>query len=197
MRKQNNKMDVVFILDKSGSMYGSEADTIGGYNSYIEENINENSSVTTVLFDNQIKYLSENVDIKDVRKLTLEDYRVGGCTALYDAIGEVITKLDKKKSKKALIIITTDGYENASIKYTSHLIKEMIKEHENYKFLYVGADIDSYAEGSKIGISEDCIANYEKTSDGIGKVFKAVSKASRSYACADYIETNWKEELEK
>lgn len=191
------KMDVVFILDKSGSMHGSEADTIGGFNSYIEENKDENTSVTTVMFDNVVTFVNKREDIKNIRKLTMKDYMVGGCTALYDAIGESIKYLDDIKSKKALVIITTDGYENASTKYTNSLIKEMINDHKKYKFLYLGADIDSYAESSKIGISDECVCNYEKSSEGVSKMFKALGKATKYYACEDYIKNNWKEDLEK
>ena len=112
--KKNKKLDIVFLLDRSGSMSGVENDTIGGYNSYIEKQKGNNVYVTTVLFDNEYQILNERKHIKEIERLTRKEYFVRGTTALYDAIGKTIKRLDEVKTDKVLFVITTDGYENAS-----------------------------------------------------------------------------------
>ena len=196
MKKKTNEMDVVFILDRSGSMHGSESDTIGGFNSYIEKNRNNNYKITTVLFDNEYELLYEGVNIKDVKKLTNKEYYTRGSTALLDAIGRSINYMDQKESKKALFIITTDGYENSSREFSKDKIKKMIKKHTNYEFMYIGADIDSYDEGASLGIKKTNISNYVKDKKGIGMLFDAVGCASRKFMMDEEIDTSWKEELE-
>lgn len=191
------KMDVVFILDRSGSMYGSEKDTIGGFNNYIKKNKNMDYKVTTILFDDKYEMLYERLDINRVKKITEEDYYVRGCTALLDALGKSITYMDNKKSEKALFIITTDGLENASKEYTKEKIKKMIKTHKNYEFMYIGADIDSYQEGESIGIKRTNISNYKKTSKGINKMYDAISCASMSFMENEELDSSWKNDLEK
>ena len=178
--KKNIELDIVFILDKSGSMLGSEKDTIGGYNSFLskERKNNTNSKVTTVLFDTNYKKLYDRVNISNVKKLTEEEYYVGGCTALYDAIGKTITDLDRKHPKKVLFVITTDGLENASREFSKGNIKKLIETHKNYEFIFLGAGIDSYSEGESLGIRRDNISNYSKSKKGISNMFKAVGKAS-------------------
>ena len=197
MKKKNeNEMDVVFILDRSGSMHGSEDDTIGGFNSYIKKNKKNNYRITTVLFDNLYELLYDGVNIKDVKNLTREEYYTRGSTALLDAIGRTINYMDDKKSKKALFIITTDGYENSSREYTKNNIKKLIQSHKNYEFMYIGADIDSYNEGDSLGIRKENISNYVKNKKGIGMLFDAVSCASEKYMCNAKLDGSWKEELE-
>lgn len=196
-KKNNNEMDVVFILDRSGSMSGSEDDTIGGYNSYINKNKDYNYKVTTILFNDKYQMLYERVDIKDVKKLTDKEYFTNGSTALLDAIGRSINYIDSKKSKKALFIITTDGYENASVEFTKEKIKSMIESHSNYEFMYIGADIDSYNEGMQIGIKKSNISNYVKDKKGIGMLFDAVGKASKCVMMESVVDTSWKEDLEE
>ncbi len=197
MKKKNEiGMDVIFILDRSGSMHGSEDDTIGGFNSYIEKNKKNNYMITTVLFDNQYELLYERVPIKDVKKLTRKEYYTRGSTALLDAIGRSINYIDDKKSKKALFIITTDGYENSSREYTKEDIKKLIKKHKNYEFLYIGADIDSYNEGELLGIRKENISNYVKDKKGIGMLFDAVGCVSKKVMMNEELDTSWKEELE-
>ena len=158
------KMDVVFLLDRSGSMYDSVCDTIGGFNSYLDSlKDKDDIKVTTILFDNEYEVLYERKSIKSVEKLTTKDYYVRGSTALYDAIGLTISNLESKiKNSKVLFIITTDGYENSSKEYNKEKIKNMIEKHSNWEFIYMGANIDSYKEGANIGIRCDNIANYEK-----------------------------------
>ena len=193
--KKVKDLDVVFILDKSGSMHGSEEDTIGGYNKYLSDNRKSNVKVTTVLFDDNYQLLHYRKDINDIKDLTKADYQVGGCTALYDAIGITINKLDKDTKNKVLFIITTDGLENASKEYNKGSINKLIKEHNNWEFIYLGANIDSYSEGASIGISEDNIANYEKSSKGISKMFKSLSTLSDTMINDESITSDWKKEL--
>lgn len=193
--KKVKELDVVFILDKSGSMHGSEDDTIGGYNKYLSDNRKSNVKVTTVLFDDNYQLLHYRKDINDIKDLTKADYQVGGCTALYDAIGITINKLDKDTKNKVLFIITTDGLENASKEYNKGSINKLIKKHNNWEFIYLGANIDSYSEGTSIGISEDNIANYEKSSKGISKMFKSLSTLSDTMINDESITSDWKKEL--
>ena len=195
-KKKNEEMDVVFILDRSGSMSGSETDTIGGYNSYIKKNKKYNYLGTTVLFDNQSELLYEGLPISEVSPLTDKEYYTRGSTALLDAIGRSISYMDNKKSKKALFIITTDGYENSSREYTKDKIRKLIKNHKNYEFMYIGADIDSYDEGASIGIKKENISNYVKDKKGINILFDAVGCASKKFMCDESLDSSWKEDLE-
>ena len=191
------KMDIVFLLDRSGSMGGTETDTIGGFNSYISKNKNNKfeTNVTTILFDDQYEVLHDRVNIKDVKELTNKDYYVRGSTALLDAIGKTINTLDSKDTDKVLFVITTDGYENSSREYDNKKIKKLIKKHDNWEFMYIGADIDSYAAGGNIGISKKNIVNYKKDRKGVGLMFDAVGKFACSYAC-DEETSSWKEDLD-
>lgn len=192
----NNEMDIVFLLDRSGSMRGVEDDTIGGYNSYIEEQRKNNVNVTTILFDDKYEVLTDRENIKFVDELTRDDYYVRGSTALLDAIGKSIEYMDRCRSKKAMFVITTDGYENASRKYTKEKIRKMIKKHDNYEFIYIGADIDSYSEASSLGISRDNTANYKKDRRGISKLFKAISNVSDMFYEEEELDVCWKKELD-
>ena len=198
MKKNNvEEMDIVFLLDRSGSMSGVEDDTIGGYNSYLNEQKNNNVRVTTILFDDKYEMINERTPIKKVNKLTRDDYYVRGSTALLDAIGKSINYIDSKKSKKTLFVITTDGYENASREYSKDKIKSMIKKHDNYEFIYIGADIDSYSEGASLGISKKNISSYKKDRKGISTLFKSVGCASKCYMENSCLDTSWKEDLDK
>ncbi len=198
--KKNKEIDIVFLLDRSGSMSTCVKDTIGGYNSYLNKQNakNHNSKITTVLFDNEYEVLHNRVDIKNVKELTEKEYYVRGCTALLDAIGTTITNLDKVvKDNKVLFVITTDGLENASKDYNKEQIKELIEGHSNWEFLYIGADIDSYTEGTSLGISENNIANYRKTKKGTKNLFDSIDYATNMlYECSN-INSNWKSFLNR
>ncbi len=199
MSKNNkkNEMDVVLLLDRSGSMSGIEEDTIGGYNSYIEKQRNNNVKVTTVLFDNMYEMINNRKSIKDVEKLDNKTYYVRGCTALMDAIGKTIKFMEQQNPKKVIFIITTDGLENASKEYNKKQIKEMIMGHKNWEFMYIGADIDSYNEGMDIGIRQSNISNYKKNKAGVSKLFNALGKASCTLYESDEIAFDWKNDLEE
>lgn len=194
--KKNEEMDIVFLLDRSGSMQNVCEDTIGGYNSYIKEQKGKNVKVTTVLFDDKYEILGDRVNVDEVKELNNKTYFVRGCTALLDAIGKTIKKVDVENPNKVIFIITTDGLENASKIYSKEEIKEMIEGHSNWEFMYIGANIDSYQEGSGIGIKLDNISNYETSSKGVSKMFKALGKASEEFYSENKINTKWKSELE-
>ncbi len=196
MKKNMKEMDIVFLLDRSGSMSGMEEDTIGGYNSYLKEQRKNNVRVTTVLFDDQYELLHERENIKNVHNLTRKEYYVRGCTALLDAIGKTINLMDNKNTGKTIFIITTDGLENASSEYTKDKIKNLIKKHKDWEFMYIGADIDSYKEGETIGIKKSNIANYSKSKKGMQKLFSSIGKASSSFYECECISNDWKDELE-
>lgn len=196
MKKKKTK-DIVFLLDRSGSMYSFTNDTIGGYNSYLEkERKNSNSKITTVLFDDDYEVLHDRINILNVKNITNKEYYTRGCTALYDAIGKSIVSLDNKKTDKVLFVITTDGLENASVEYNKDSVKALIEEHDNWEFIYIGANIDSYAEGSKIGIKRENIANRSNSREGISKMFGAVALASEMYEEVETIDLSWKKDLD-
>ena len=176
---QSHGLDLIFLIDRSGSMYGSEADTIGGFNSFIEKERKKelDTNVTTVLFDDKYEVLYKRKSINDVEKLTEKEYFVRGTTALLDAIGKTITSLDKEVSSKVLFVIMTDGMENASVEFSKSQIKNMIDNHK-WEFIFLGADIDSYSEAGSIGIAKSRIANYEKSVDGIDRVYSSISLIS-------------------
>ena len=196
MRKIKENIDIVFLLDRSGSIRGTESDSIVGYNSYIKDFKDKTARITTVLFDDKYEMITKREFLNSVPELTNEKYFVRGSTALLDAIGDTIKYMESEKAKKVIFIITTDGYENASLKYNKSQIKEMIEGHKDWEFMYIGADIDSYGEGMSLGIRQDNIANYEKSEKGISRMFRAMSMASESYCENASIKETWKSELE-
>ena len=193
------RLDVVFILDNSGSMSGSEENTITSYNEYLERERNKKYDVkiTTVLFNDHYKFLHKRNSINSVDYLTCEDYYVGGCTALYDALGTTINYIDSCNTDKVLFIIITDGYENASREYNKSRIRRLINKHRDWEFIYIGADIDSYATGGDIGIKRDNIANYKKDKRGTHILFNAVASFEEGMMGEACCERNWKEELDE
>lgn len=198
--KTKKEMDVVFLLDRSGSMAGLEQDTIGGYNSYLEKQRKNkmNTKVTTVLFDNKYELLHNRVPIQEVKDITDKEYYVRGCTALLDAIGITITNLDRRvKDNKVLFVITTDGLENASREYNKAKIKQLIEKHPNWEFLYIGANIDSYSEGTSLGISKKNISNYSKNKKSTAALFDCIGEACMCLYEDKELSSTWKAKLEK
>lgn len=198
MKNLENEMDIIFLLDKSGSMYGSEKDTIGGFNSIIKEQKSDEvqAKVTTILFDHEYEMLYKRKDLFDVDELTEKEYQVRGSTALLDAIGRTIITMKKEISGKVLFVITTDGRENSSVEFTKTQIKNLITN-SNWEFLYLGADIDSYGEAAGIGINQEHVANYRKTAEGINEMYNCVSKATTMLYEKNEIDLSWKEDLEE
>ena len=198
MKNLENEMDIIFLLDKSGSMYGSEKDTIGGFNSIIKEQKSDEvqAKVTTILFDHEYEMLYKRKDLFDVDELTEKEYQVRGSTALLDAIGRTIITMQKEISGKVLFVITTDGRENSSVEFTKTQIKNLITN-SNWEFLYLGADIDSYGEAAGIGINQEHVANYRKTADGINEMYNSISKATTMLYEKNEIDLSWKEDLEE
>lgn len=191
-------LDVVFVLDKSGSMSGSEDSTISSFNEYLEKEKKNNykTRITTILFSDDYSYLYKGADVSKVSPLTRDDYFVGGCTALYDAIGSSINYIDRCDTDKVLFIIITDGYENASKEFDKEKIRRMIKDHSNYEFVYIGADIDSYSSGGSIGIKSANIANFKKDRKGTSLLFKSVGDFESSMM-EDSVSSSWKKDLDE
>ena len=196
--KKEKKLDVVFILDKSGSMGGQEENTISSFNEYLEkEKKNKyDTYITTVLFSDKYNVIHDRIPVSKVKKLTNKEYYVGGCTALLDALGNTIHSMEEKDTDKVLFIIITDGYENASREYTKDQIKKLVKKNKDYEFIYVGADIDSYEAGSQIGIKKDNIANFKKDRKGTATLFNAVGCFEKCMM-ADAMSASWKQELDE
>ncbi|WP_296881047.1 vWA domain-containing protein [uncultured Methanobrevibacter sp.] len=198
-RPFDEKLDLIFLIDRSGSMYNSVEDTIGGFNSFIEKERAKklDTKVTVVLFDDEYEVLYKRKTIDEVEKLTSDEYYVRGTTALLDAIGKTITSLDREIENKALFVIMTDGKENASIEFSKSQIKNMINNHK-WEFLFIGADIDSYSEANGIGIRKSRAAHYKKTKNGVNDLFSSVENASlymRSDRSLD--DGEWKKDLKK
>lgn len=196
---QDQNVDLIFLIDRSGSMYGSEKDTMGGFNSFIEKERKKefNTTVTTILFDHEYEILYKRTPITDVKELTSEEYYVRGSTALLDAIGKTITTLDKEIDNKVLFVIMTDGMENSSIEFSKTQVSNMIKNHD-WEFIFIGADIDSYAEAGHIGIKRTHVANYEKSSRGVERAFLSMERATDCLRFNRKLnDAKWKRDLEE
>lgn len=158
-------VEIVFIVDRSGSMQGSESDTIGGYNAFLaRQRAQEGAArVTTVLFDNHYELLHDAVELPLVRDITEQDYFVRGTTALYDALGRTIEKV-RARSSRAIFVIITDGLENASQQYTPDHVRELVGERQaaGWEFFYLGADLTNFADADRIGIRPDRRASIDK-----------------------------------
>ena len=187
---KNNVTELVFILDRSGSMAGFEADTVGGFNSTIERQRAQEGScyVSTVLFDNESEVIHDRADIGKIRPMTKKDYRVGGCTALLDAIGGAIHHIGNVHKyarpedvpAHTVFVITTDGMENASHRYSSAEIKKKIqrqREKYGWEFIFLAANIDAVETAESIGIRRERAANYRQTKEGVSKSYFAMSEA--------------------
>ena len=194
--------EIIYILDRSGSMSGLEADTIGGFNSMMEKQkkTGEKAIVSTVLFDDECEVIHDRVPIEKIEKMTDEQYFVRGCTALLDAVGGAIHHIknihkyarEEDRPEKTIVVITTDGMENASRKYSREKIARMIKKQQNkygWEFIFIGANIDAYAEAQKYGIRKDRAVNYVCDGIGTASVFAGVTRAVCSVMKSESAET--------
>ena len=202
--------ELVFILDRSGSMAGLEKDTIGGFNAMLEKQRKEpgDAVVSTVLFDNQAEVIHDRVALADVPNLTDREYYVRGCTALLDAVGGAIHHIGNVHKyarredvpEKTLFIITTDGMENASRRYTYDKVKAMIehqREKYGWEFLFLGANIDAAREAARFGIRADRAANYHADHIGTEVIYEAVSEAvCQVRNCAAPLSADWKRKID-
>lgn len=209
MKNTNNITELVFILDRSGSMGGLESDTIGGFNSLVEKQKKQDGEcyVTTVLFDNFIEKIHDRVKLSEVERLTEEDYYVRGCTALVDAIGTSVKHIENihryiRKSdvpEHTMFVIITDGMENASREFTGDKVREMIenhKENDGWEFLFIGANIDAVKTAKGFGISEDRAVNYHADKKGTGVVYRAMEKAIGCVRASAPLKKSWCEEID-
>ena len=208
---KKNLTEMVFILDRSGSMSGLEGDTIGGFNSLVEKQKQQRGKclVTTVLFDSRVVTLHDRVELQDLRPMTREDYCVGGCTALLDALGGTIRHIanihryarTEDVPARTSFVIMTDGLENASRCFGSDEVKRMIrheKEKYGWEFLFLAANIDAVETAERIGIQRDRAVNYHQDELGVRAAYKAVSDAvSARRACAEPLSADWSEEVDR
>ena len=201
--------ELVFILDRSGSMSGLEDDTIGGFNGMLDKQKRQEgeANVTTVLFDDRYDVIHDRFPIQAVRPLTREEYYVRGCTALLDAVGKTIHKMgtiqkylpEEMRAEKVIFTITTDGKENASREYGYDQIRRMIerqKESYGWEFLFLGANIDAIAEAGKLGIAAERAVRYENDSAGVQENYDALELAigeMRSAPSMSSVGAGWKE----
>lgn len=207
---KNNVTELVFILDRSGSMSGLESDTVGGFNAMIEKQKKQNELcyVSTVLFDDVSEVLYDRVKLGDVQKMTEEQYYVRGCTALMDAIGGAIHHIgnihkyirDEDVPAHTMFVIMTDGMENASRRYSSEQVKMMIerqKEKYGWEFLFIGANIDAVETAARYGINAERAVNYHADREGTQVVYQSVAKAVCHVRANKTLQADWSAEIDK
>ena len=201
--------ELVFILDRSGSMQGLEEDTIGGFNSMLEKQKREpgEAFVSTILFDDRAEVLHDRIPIREVAPITGRDYWVRGCTALLDAIGGAIHHIgnihkharEEDVPEHTLFVITTDGMENASRRYDSETVKKMIERQKakyGWEFLFLGANIDAVETASRFGIGADRSVNYHSDHQGTQLNYEVLSEAVSTVRCSAALGTEWKKRID-
>jgi len=211
---EDNKMqkeltELVFILDKSGSMSGLEDDTIGGFNAMLAKQQKEagQAIVTTVLFDDKYELLHDRININGIRPITDKEYCIGGSTALLDAVGKTIDKIgnaqkytsEDQRAGKVVFVITTDGMENASLEYSYDKIRQMIEHQKaryDWEFIFLGANIDAISTAAKFGIYADRAANYHADAQGTSLNYSVVSSAVSEIRAYKSLNENWKEKID-
>ena len=208
---KKNLTELVFILDRSGSMAGLEQDTIGGFNAMMEKQKRElgETLVSTVLFDQDTQVIHDRVPLEELRPLTEEEYYVRGCTALLDAVGGAIHHIgnvhkyarEEDVPEKTLFVITTDGMENASRRYDYDRVKAMIRrqqERYGWEFLFLGANIDAAQEAGRFGIRPECAADYHADSRGTRVIYESLAQAvCQVRSCAAPLRADWKKEIDR
>lgn len=205
---KENLTELVFILDKSGSMHGLEADTIGGFNSLIEKQKKEDGKalVTTVLFDDKTEVIHDRVDLEYIRNMSSEQYVTGGTTALLDAVGGAVSHIRKIHKyirpedvpAKTLFIITTDGMENASRRYTYDKVKKLIKhqnEKHGWEFIFLGANIDAAETAVSMGISRDRAADYISDREGTALNYSVISEVTSAIRSGIGVAPGWNKSI--
>jgi len=205
---KNGITELVFILDRSGSMAGLESDTIGGFDAMIEKQKKQDGEcyVSTVLFDNYSEVLHDRVKLADIKPMTDNEYTVRGCTALIDAIGGAIHHIGNVHKyarcedvpEHTVFVITTDGMENASHKYSSEQVKMMIerqKERYGWEFLFIGANIDAVETAAKYGIDRERAVNYNADKEGTHILYASVSKVVENVRANKCVDKDWSKEL--
>ena len=206
---KKNLTELVFILDRSGSMAGLEGDTIGGFNAMLQKQRGEpgEALISTVLFDNKTEVIHDRVPLDRVSALTEKEYFVRGCTALLDAVGGAIHHIgnvhkyarEEDRPEKTLFVITTDGMENASRRYTYDKVRAMIerqREKYGWEFLFLGANIDAAREAARFGIRSDCAADYHSDSVGTEVIYEAVSEAVCQVRRSAPLAADWKQNID-
>lgn len=210
MERKNNITELVFILDRSGSMAGLEADTIGGFNAMIEKQRKEDGEcyVSTILFDNVSEVLHDRVKLSEIKPMTEEEYSARGCTALIDSLGDAIHHIGnihkyarpEDVPAHTMFIITTDGMENASRRYTSDQVKKMIQRQKTrcgWEFLFIGANIDAVETAARYGIDKDRAVNYNADKQGTQIVYESVAKAVCHVRNCEVLSKDWSAEIDK
>ena len=201
--------ELVFILDRSGSMSGLESDTIGGYNAMLRKQAEADGEVvlTTVLFDDAFELLHDRINLKAIMPMTDRDYFVRGSTALLDAVGKSIQKivnvqkgtLEDERPEKTIFVITTDGLENASREYSYEKIRTLIehqREKEGWEFIFLGANIDAVSEAKRFGIDKSRAAQFHNDQEGVELNYAVVSEAVMELRTHNTISDHWKEKIE-
>lgn len=207
--EKNDSTELVFILDKSGSMGGLESDTIGGFNALLNKQKKEAGEVkvTTVLFNHHYELLHDRLPINGISPLSERDYEVGGTTALLDAIGSTINKIgnvqkqtsEDQRAGKVLFVVTTDGLENASCEYTHKKIQSMInrqKEAYGWEFIFIGANIDAVKTAKEFGIAEEFAVNYHADEEGTELNYRVMSETISSFRQGKKLDRSWKKDIE-
>ena len=208
---KKNLTEIVFILDRSGSMAGLEGDTIGGFNSMIEKQRRQEGEayISTVLFDNHSDVIHDRVPLDKVPRLTEKEYFVRGCTALLDAVGSAVHHIgnvhkyarEEDVPEKTIFVITTDGMENASRSYSYEKVRAMIEERKEkygWEFLFLGANIDAAREAARFGIRPDRAANYHADSRGTEVIYEAVGDAlCEMCSCPEPLGADWKAAIDE
>lgn len=206
---KKNCTELVFILDRSGSMSGLEADTIGGFNAMIEKQKQEagDATVTTILFDSKVETLHDRIDLQKIEPMTNKDYYVRGTTALLDAVGSTIQHIshvhtvmgEDNVPEHTMFVITTDGMENASREFTAEAVKRLIgerKEKDNWEFLFLGANIDAVKVAGNIGIGADRAVNYHPDPVGTALNYSVVGEAVSVMRRGKGVAAGWKQRIE-